>query len=117
MPITPPDLFEAAPYGLLSVLNWDVETDGHWQGGVFYEATCTDVSVTSSPCVSGAPASLSLAATTTVRYRGARAFTVYAEVDCSAAGSGWELNQQRALDALTKSTPSQLEATFWTGAS
>jgi hypothetical protein len=49
--------------------------------------------------------------------RGARPFTVYDEVDCSAAGGGWEEGQNRALLALSRSAQTQVEATFWSGSS
>jgi hypothetical protein len=118
-PVTPPDVFDTAPFGLFSAINWAPSGDAHWQGGVQYDADCTAVGVTSSPCISGAPESsiLTKAVTWSHNTRGARPFTVFDRVDCSAPGGGWENDAQRASMALTRSAPTQVEATFWSGSS
>jgi hypothetical protein len=118
-PVTPPDTFDTAPFGLFSAINWVTADNAHWQGGVQYDADCTEVGVTSSPCISGAPESATLTKSVTWSHstRGARAFTVFDRVDCSAPGGGWENEERRATMALARSGPTQVEATFWTGSS
>jgi len=118
-PVTPPEDFANTAFGLFSAINWVPDADPHWQGGIQYDAECTAVGVTSSPCISGSPDSAELlkTATWTRSTRGARPFTAYDEVDCSAAGGGWEEGQNRALAALARSAQTQVEATFWSGSS
>lgn len=117
--VSPPDAYDAPPYGLFSAINWVTSSDPHWMGGIQYDADCTEVSVTSSPCVSGAPESATLTKSVTWSHnvRGARPFTVYDRVDCSAPGGGWENEEQRAQLALARSAPTQVEATLWSGSS
>jgi len=117
--VSPPDNFDVSPYGLFSAINWATPDTPHVFGGISYDADCTEVGVTSSPCVSGAPesATLTKAATWSHTVRGARPFTVYDEIDCSAPGGGYENASERALMGLTRSAPTQVEATFWTGSS
>lgn len=112
-----PDLFEPDLYGLTTAIRWLTPLGPHWQGGIQYDADCTEVSVTTLSCISGAPDPLSSKVATWVkRVRGARPFTVFGEVDCSVAdGDWWETGATRALRALTNSGPSQVERTFWTG--
>jgi hypothetical protein len=118
-PVTPPDAFETAPFGLFSAINWVSSADTHWMGGIQYDSDCTEVGVTSSPCVSGAPDSATLTKTVTWSHntRGARPFTVFDRVDCSMPGGGYENAAARATMALNRSAPTQVEATFWSGSS
>lgn len=116
-PISLPELFLPASYGLSSVVNWITPSDIHWTGGVQYDADCTEVSVTMLPCISGAPdPSPTKSITWSHDTRGSRPFDVFDRVDCSAPGSDfYEQGQQKALRALAQSGPIQLERTFWSG--
>ena len=117
-PISLPDLFLPGEYGLESVVNW-VPGTAHWGGGVQYDMDCAEVGVTIDPCISGAPDPI---ATKTVTWahdtRGARAFEVYARADCTPGGSTWwDDAQTKVLKSLSQEGPTQMETTFWTGAS
>lgn len=115
-PISLPDLFLPGEYGLASVVNW-VPGPTHWGGGVQYDEDCAEVNVTASPCISGAPEIASKAVTWSHNTRGARAFDVYARADCSPGGSTWwDDAQAKVLKSLANEGPTQMEATFWTGA-
>lgn len=113
--LTVPDLFEPGRYGLTSVVNW-IPGSAHWQGGVQYDADCTEVAVTIMECISGAPSPIPAKVRSWSRLvRGARAFTVYDEIDCTPDANWWDVAEQRALRALTNSGPMQVERTFQTG--
>lgn len=115
-PVTVPDLFEGARYRLSDNVNWLTPSDAHWQGGISYEANCTEVAVTMMTCISGA--SVDAKALTFERiHRGARPATIYAETECTPSTEWWEVGQTRVLTALQNSGPTQMERTFWTGAS
>lgn len=115
-PISLPDLFLPGEYGLASVVNW-VSGPAHWGGGVQYDADCAEVNVTISPCISGAPEIAAKDITWSHLTRGARAFDVFARADCSPGGSTWwDDAQTKVLKALAEESPTQMEATFWTGA-
>lgn len=115
-PISLPELFLPSEFGLASVVNW-VTGPAHWGGGVQYEEDCAEVNVTASPCISGAPEIAAKAVTWTHNTRGARAFDIFAEADCSPGGSDWwDTAQSKVLTALAQAGPTQMEATFWTGA-
>jgi hypothetical protein len=119
-PISLPDLFLPASFGLSSVVNWITPSDTHWAGGVQYDVDCTEVSVTLMTCISGVPSDPAPTKSVTWSHatRGARAFTVFDRADCSPVGSDWyEVGQQKVLKALTQSGPIQLERTFWSGVS
>lgn len=118
-PVTVPDLYERAAYGLLDNITWVTPPDGHWQAGIQWDTECTRTDVTISPCISGAPDVIaSKAATWDGDTRGAIPFTVFGEADCSPAGSDWwDRGQAAALRALSNSGPISVENTFWTGRS
>jgi|SRR5262245_13189020 len=114
--VTPPDLFVDPAFTLAANVTWITPGDAHWQGGVQYEANCSEVAATLMECISGAPSPIPAKASTYSRlFRGARAFTAYAEVDCSPTKEWWTEGQTRVLRALAMSGPTQLERTFWTG--
>lgn len=117
--LTLPELFQASPHSLVENVTWVPPTDKHWVGGIQYDTDCTDADVTSSPCISGAPDSSALTKSATFSQvtRGSRAFTVYAEVDCTPDRQFWDSAEQSAKRALTVSAPDQIEQTFWTGSS
>jgi len=119
VPITLPDMFTLARVRLVEAINWIGSPPAHWQGGVQYDADCTEVSVTVSPCVSGVsvPVSPAKASTWSRTTRGSRAFTIYDEADCSPVGDWYDVGQQKVLRALTQSGPTQVERTFWSGTS
>lgn len=115
--VTQPELFVSDPHSLESVVNWMTVTDPHWNGGIKYDVDCGDVAVTSMTCISGSPSSMTKAHTFRQITRGARPFTVYAEVDCTPDQLFWDTSKQSALRALANTRTVQLERTFWSGAS
>ena len=116
VPVTPPDLFESGRFGLYDAVNW-FPGPNHWAGGIQYDADCTESNVIISPCVSGAPSGITKSATWSRTTRGSRPFTIYDEADCSAVGDWWTEGKTKVLRALGQSGPTQVERTFWTGAS
>jgi hypothetical protein len=114
-----PPTFVDRSYGLLSVVQarYD-EPDAHWRNGVTWQDICltSRASTTLDPfCVTGAPPQPKVDNIDVVTF-GATPFTVYAEVDCSPVGYTQEEQRARAIDALTRLEPYQVERTFWTGA-
>jgi hypothetical protein len=120
-PITSPDLFTAGRYGLSSAVNWATPSDVHWQTGVSYEADCTAAAITVMECLTDDAVTGGTVPDKSDTWehlvRGARAFTLYDRVSCSPVGDWWETGQERAIRALTNSTPTALERAFWSGAS
>lgn len=114
--------FIPAPFGLLSSLETEIRGDGdqHWRAGVTYESLCPDSGTTYNDCfaVSGtaAPAPVPGPKSPTFErdYRGATAFTVYAEVDCSAVGF-WNDSQALIERSLARVEEDTVEAAVWTG--
>lgn len=115
--------FTPLPYGLLTTLSNDIRrpADDHWQFGVNYEPVCAESSTTYGDCfaVSGtglAPVGLppEKTATTAIGLRGATAFTIFAEVDCSAPGF-WNRAPEIIGNVLTQSEQWQVENALWTG--
>lgn len=117
--VTVPDLYATPGYGLLDNVVWLTGDDkGHWRAGIQYEATCAAALPTISPCVSGAPASVtSKAATWSELFRGARPFTLFDEWNCSAPSMTdlWTIGREKALTALAQSAPVAAELVFQTG--
>lgn len=115
-PLSLPDLFSPAGFGLTSVIEW-LTGGPHWQGGIQYDVDCTEIAVTMMECISGAPAVNPTKSATWARLtRGARPFTLYGEADCSPAdGDWWETGRDRALTALSHAAPTGIERAFWTG--
>ncbi len=95
----------------------------HWQQGVTWQERCGGAGTVYDACLAvtgsgGTPAAQgSLAANVTQTNRGATAFTVYAEFDCSPVGQG--LTQadldNKAVEALAKMEAFQVTRAFWTG--
>ncbi len=95
----------------------------HWQQGVTWQERCGGAGTVYDECLAvtgsgGTPAAQgSLAANVTQTNRGATAFTVYAEFDCSPVGQG--LTQadldNKAVEALAKMEAFQVTRAFWTG--
>lgn len=120
--IVDPPSFTPIPYGLLSTVEWPVTTDVHWQNGVTWQSICAVSGVGSSTydeCIAvtgvgGAPPPPNdLAADVEMQWRGATAFTVYTEFDCSPVGNAQA--QIAAERALAMEEPWQVEYAFWTG--
>jgi hypothetical protein len=117
--VTVPDLYELTGQGLLDNVAWLTPTDDHWKGGIQYDADCGFTSITVSPCISGAPASIATKTSTwDSTHRGARAFTVFGKSNCAPVGSDWwTTGRDRSLRVLRNNGFMSVEATFWTGAS
>lgn len=103
---------------------WDAaqhpDPDGpYWQQGVTWMEWCGGGGTVMDECIAvtgtgGAPAAqTSFSNTVTQANRGATAFTVYAEFDCSPVGQDLERNQAEA--ALLRTEAYQVSKAFWTG--
>lgn len=119
----PGPTFTPLPYGLLSTLNTEIRTPGspHWMNGVSYDTLCAQSNTTFDECiaVSGtgtAPvgAAPSKTQTASMGHRGATAFTIFSEVDCSPVGF-WDNAEAAVGNSLTQSEQWQVENAFWTG--
>ncbi len=115
-----PPTFVDRQYGLLSVVQarYD-EPDQHWRNGVTWQDICGMVGTTYDPfCLVSGTGTLpnEKLANATVSTYGAFPFTVFGEVDCSPVGYSQAEQRARAVDALTRSEPYQVENVFWTGA-
>lgn len=114
--------FAPSSHGLLSVATPATPDNPHWQNGITYLSRCltTDAATTYDECITvtgtgGAPPAPAAKADN-VDYpvlRGATAFTVFAEFDCSPVGVSDALRV--ATDSLAQSEPWQVERAFWTG--
>lgn len=113
--VTPVNPYTPLPYGLSTAVNWQTGP-ARWEGGIQWESPCPTGSVTVSPCVTGAPAldPIPKAATWDHTVRGARPYTIFAEIDCSPPG-WWDLAETEAAKGLISSEAWQLERTFQTG--
>jgi len=95
----------------------------HWRQGVTWQEFCGGAGTVYDECLAvtgsgGTPAAQgSLAANVTQTNRGATAFTVYAEFDCSPVGQGLTQAdlENRAAQALSKMEAYQVTRSFWTG--
>lgn len=114
-PITPVNPYTPQPYGLASAVNWQMPTDNRWMGGAFWRSICGQSTSILEECIPNAEQNqASKAATFAQGYRGARAFTVYSELDCSPVGS-WDQLQQLAAQGLVQSEAYEVERIFQTG--
>jgi hypothetical protein len=105
---------------------WDAaqhREDDHWQQGVTWEEWCGNAATFYDECLAvtgsgGAPpAQASLTSTVSQVNRGATAFSVYAEFDCSPVGQGLNAGDlvDRAEQVLAKQESYQVSKAFWTG--
>jgi hypothetical protein len=99
-------------------------TDGpHWQQGVTWQERCGAATTVMDECIAvtgegtGVAAQDSLSSTVTQLNRGATAFTVFAEFDCSPVGQGLSATdlQGKAEEALARQEAYQVSRAFWTG--
>jgi len=112
--------FAPLPYGLWEAVQKPTPTDSHWQNGITYSEWCGGGGTLYDECIAvtgtgGAPPQAAMTPNITQDNRGATAFTVYAEFDCSRVGLGIGDAQRIALEALDRVEPWQVEAAFWTG--
>ena len=110
--------FDPRDFGLLSTVQarYD-EPDPHWRNGVRWSDICGLGGSTFDPfCLGGSPSGpADKAANVTVSHFAATGFTTFAEVDCSPVGYSQEEQRARAVDALIRTEPYQVENAFWTG--
>lgn len=112
---TPVD-FTPLPYGLLSVAQPAPMGSVHWQQGITYQTRCiNDGATTFSDCfpVSGSPEPDPKEPTEYQDLRGASAFTVRTEFECTPVGL--EDVDTVAEQALAQTEQFQVELAFWTG--
>jgi hypothetical protein len=116
-PIVSAPTFTPLPYGL-----WDVAQKptppAHWQQGVTWIDRCPVGDTTYDECITvtgtGSPPAPPAKTDNVVQeFRGATAFTVFAEFDCSPVGLSDAATV--AEDSLLRVEHSQVEAAFWTG--
>ncbi len=120
-PFVEPPAFTPLPYGL-----WDVADHptppAHWQQGITWIENCPTGDTTYDECLTvtgtGSPPAPPAKTDNVDRtFRGATAFTVFAEFDCSPVGLGDEAAVNAlATEALARTETSQVEEAFWTGA-
>lgn len=110
--------FTALPNFLWDTAQHPVPSGPHWQQGVTWSEWCAGGGTVMDECIAvtgtGAPSAQS-SFTNTVNQvnRGATAFTVQTEFDCSPVGQDAEQNQ--AEEALRKTEAYQITKAFWTG--
>ena len=109
-----PPTKELLPYRLVNAVDWRTDGDSHWKNGIQWQSLCGMASTTLEPCVTGGALPLKID-TGGTEARGASAFTVYAEVDCSAPGGGWERGIEDATRLLEMTESYAVEQAFWTG--
>ncbi len=116
-PIVNPPAFTPLPYGLWDAADHQAPPD-HWQQGVTWIDRCPAGDTTYDECltVTGAgspPAPPAKTDNVVQEFRGATAFTVFAEFDCSPVG----LSDAATIaeESLSRVEHSQIEAAFWTG--
>jgi len=116
-PIVSAPTFTPLPFGL-----WDVAQKptppAHWQQGVTWIDRCPVGDTTYDECITvtgtGSPPAPPAKEDNVVQeFRGATAFTVFAEFDCSPVGLADAASV--AEDSLARVEHSQVEAAFWTG--
>lgn len=119
-----PPTFTALPFGLLaSVTDLRSPADPHWQAGVTWQPLCGIGGSTYEKCLTVSGSGVAPVArpapksdtTETVAARGATAFSVFAEVDCSPVGF-WDDAEASVGELLTHAEQWQVERAFATGA-
>jgi hypothetical protein len=116
-PIADPPVFTPLPYGLWDAAQKPAPPD-HWQQGVTWIDRCPAGDTTYDECITvtgtGSPPAPPAKADNVVQeFRGATAFTAFAEFDCSPVGLADAATV--AEDSLDRVEHSQVEAAFWTG--
>lgn len=114
--------FTPLPYGLLrTVVDVREPSTPNWQLGVTYEPICGGGGTTYEKCYTVTGSGIAPAVPPTAKAdtggpdrRGATAFTVYAEVDCSAPGF-WDRAPSQVSQLMTQAEQWQVERAFWTG--
>jgi hypothetical protein len=98
----------------------EAETGPHWQQGVSWIERCGGAGTLYDECIAvtgsggGAVAAQgAMASNVTQTSRGATAFSVFAEFDCSPVGQ--DIQQDKAEEALSKMEAYQVTKAFWTG--
>lgn len=97
----------------------EAETGPHWQQGVTWIERCGGAGTAYEECLAvtgtgGTPAAqAALSSNVTQTNRGATAFTVYAEFDCSPVGQ--DVQQDKAEEALSKMEGYWVTRALWTG--
>ena len=111
--------FVALPNALWDVAQHPDPGGPHWQQGVTWLEWCGGGGTLMDECLAvtgtgGPPAAqTSMSGDVSQTNRGATAFTVYAEFDCSPVGQDLERNQ--AEEALLRTEAYQVSRAFWTG--
>lgn len=113
-----PAVFTPLPYGLWDTVQTPDAGAVHWQNGVTWVEHCPTGDTTYDECLAvtgtGAPpAPAAKTANIEQTTRGATAFTVYAEFECSPVGLANA--ESIASDALARVEQLQVETAFWTG--
>lgn len=116
-PIVNPPAFTPLPYGLWDVAQKPTPPD-HWQQGVTWIDQCPVGDTTYDECLTvtgtgSPPAPPAKAPTLEQTFRGATAFTVFSEFDCSPVGLA-DIDTVAEM-ALARAEHSQVERAFWTG--
>lgn len=112
--------FTPAPYGLLSVAQQIQDEDAHWRLGISYRPLCGRPAATWDECIvvtgSGSPPEPPAKTETHTRdLRGATAFEVYAEMECTVVGAPDGEAEADIRRALTDNEAWRVERAFWTG--
>lgn len=118
-PIAEAPAFTHLPYGLWDAAQHPTPPD-HWQQGVTWIDRCPVGDTTYDECLTvtgtgeAPPAPPTKADNVVQEFRGATAFTVFAEFDCSPVG----LTDAATVAAMSldRVEHSQIESAFWTGA-
>jgi hypothetical protein len=111
--------FTALPNYLWDAAQHPVPSGPHWQNGVTWIDQCGGASTVMDECIAvtgtgGTPSAQgSMSSTSSQLNRGATAFAVYAEFDCSPVGQ--DITQDKAEAALMRAEAYQVSKTFWTG--
>lgn len=111
--------FVALPNSLWDAAQHPDPGGPHWQQGVTWEEWCGGGGTVMDECLAvtgtgGSPTpQTSMTGNVTQVNRGATAFTVYAEFDCSPIGQDGERDQ--AEEALLRTEAYQVSRAFWTG--
>jgi hypothetical protein len=102
---------------LVDYVQWVDDPDPHWQAGITYPVLCGGASTTTDWCVISGVAGVpnpTKSATSDRDHRGARPFTIYAEMDCSPVGF-WDDAENNVRQQFNISESWALERVFWTG--